>query len=115
MSCALQITSIGCPTNVKHTGHASTPEEAQKLMELLLHGDGVGGTSPLPAPLKPSVSASDLLAGMIVLVILLIEVISKELFLIIDWVRNFYLLGGVVHIKIVMVLLIIFLISCLSV
>lgn len=56
-----KIAFIGRPTNVKHTGHANTPEEAARLMELLMRGDSVGGgAGSLPPPLKPSTSASNL-------------------------------------------------------
>ncbi len=46
----LQISSIGLPTNVSHTGHASSEEEAKKLIEQLMSGGG----SDLPAPMLPS-------------------------------------------------------------
>ena len=65
LSCVQQISSIGLPTNVKHTGHANTPEEAQKLMELLMRGDSVSGEGAdgLPPPLKPSASTSSMATG----------------------------------------------------
>ncbi|KAK7099032.1 synaptojanin-1-like [Littorina saxatilis] len=60
-----KIGSIGRPMNVKHTSHANTPEEAQKLMEMLMRGDSVveGGAESLPQPLKPSASTSNIATG----------------------------------------------------
>jgi len=45
------------PTNVTHTGHARTAEEAELLIEKLMNPPGVDG---LPSPLKPSQCESTL-------------------------------------------------------
>lgn len=45
------IAHIGMPTNVTHTGHAKTAEEAQKLIEKLMAG---GLSADLPAPMQPA-------------------------------------------------------------
>ncbi|KAL8579225.1 hypothetical protein ACOMHN_010809 [Nucella lapillus] len=60
-----RVSSIGLPMNVKHTSHASSSEEAEKLIDLLMRGDSVGSADPdaLPPPLKPSASASNLATG----------------------------------------------------
>jgi len=42
---------IGMPTNVAHTGHARTAEEAELLIEKLMSPPASDG---LPSPLKPS-------------------------------------------------------------
>lgn len=51
---------IGMPTNVTHTGHACTAEEAELLIEKLMNPPAADG---LPSPLKPSQCNSTVLAN----------------------------------------------------
>jgi len=44
---------IGMPTNVTHTGHARTMEEAELIIEKLMNPSPSAGDN-LPSPLKPS-------------------------------------------------------------
>ncbi|KAJ8299183.1 hypothetical protein KUTeg_023243 [Tegillarca granosa] len=52
----VKITNIGLPTNVSHHSHASSVEEAQKLIEQLMTS---GNQSTLPAPLLPDANGTD--------------------------------------------------------
>ena len=49
-----QISRIGLPTQVAHTGHARTEEEAKKLIEQLMLGGGSTDQDGLPQPMAPS-------------------------------------------------------------
>ena len=49
-----QISRIGLPTQVAHTGHAKTEEEAKKLIEQLMLGGGSVEQTGLPQPMAPS-------------------------------------------------------------
>ncbi|XP_046576941.1 vegetative cell wall protein gp1-like [Haliotis rubra] len=48
------ISSIGLPTNVTHHTHASSMEEAQKLISNLMGGNQGNANANLPAPMMPS-------------------------------------------------------------
>ena len=54
MSAHFQISRIGLPTQVAHTGHAKTEEEAKKLIEQLMLGGGSADQADLPQPMAPS-------------------------------------------------------------
>ena len=56
---ARPVSHIGVPTNVTHTGHAKTEQEAKELIERLLAASSPGATAAaaqLPAPLLPQPS-----------------------------------------------------------
>ena len=56
---ARPVSHIGVPTNVTHTGHAKTEQEAKELIERLLAAGSPGATAAaaqLPAPLLPQPS-----------------------------------------------------------
>ena len=51
-----QISHIGLPTNVTHTGHAKSEEEAQKLIETLLANQQSAGQGLAPSQMGKSIS-----------------------------------------------------------
>ena len=55
---ARPVSHIGVPTNVTHTGHAKTEQEAKELIERLLAASspGAAAAAQLPAPLLPQPS-----------------------------------------------------------
>ena len=58
-----QISRIGLPTQVAHTGHARTEEEAKKLIEQLMLGGGSADQDGLPQPMAPSPGKTSILCA----------------------------------------------------
>ena len=58
-----QISRIGLPTQVAHTGHAKTEEEAKKLIEQLMLGSGNVDQAGLPQPMAPSPGKTTILCA----------------------------------------------------